>query len=441
MPKILQHIGSKEFVSLPEYAVEHIPAKIDTGADFSSIWASDIVETDGVLRFTLFGRGSRLYSGQTVVMHEYGVTEVRNSFGDSEIRYTVKLVMNLGGRKTKVNFRLADRSRNRYPVLVGKKTLNGKFLVDVSVNNRLGVGEAHVLVLNSVPSASVETFLQATSEQDPSLRTSFKIYDDLLLVLSETTGIKLYDAATKKALPRYDLIYFKTHQKRMEMASAVAEYAEAAHINYVDREVAQFRSYSKLSQYARLARHNLAIPKTVIMHHSHLETSYDFIVSNVKLPFIFKDAAADKGEANFLIHNEQEFKVAAELAKQTEAYFAAQEFIENDGDYRCLVLDKKLPLIIKRLRQDDSTHLNNTSTGGSAQLVDSAEMPPAVQAMAIKAAIVLGRQVAGVDLMRSKTTGAWYILEVNNSPQIASGAFVAEKAQVFAKFLHEQAGK
>ena len=441
MPKVLQHIGSKEFVALPGFAIEHIPAKVDTGADYSSIWASDIAEMDGTLQFKLFGQGSRLYTGQTVTAHEYGVTEVRNSFGDSEIRYTVKMVMNLGGRKTKVNFRLADRSRNRYPVLIGKKTLVGKFLVDVSVNNRLGAGEAHVLVLNSVPSHSVETFLGAMSGVDPSLKTSFRTYDDLLLVLSEKAGIKLYNAATKKLLPRFDLIYFKTHQKKMEVASAVAEYAEAMNINYIDREVAQFRSYSKLSQYARLARYNLAIPKTVIMHHSYLETSFDFIVSKIKLPFIFKDVAADKGEANFLIRNEQEYKAAAKIARKTDAYFAAQEFIENDGDYRCLVFDKKLSLVIKRLRQDDSTHLNNTSTGGSASLVESAEMPPAVQAMAIKSAIVLGRQVAGVDLMRSKNTGKWYILEVNNSPQIASGAFIEEKAKVFAKFLREQADK
>ena len=441
MLKKLKHIGSKELISLPTFSVEHVPAKVDTGADYSSIWASDVVESDGVLRFKLFGRGSRLYSGHVVTVTDYGVTEVRNSFGDSEIRYTAKIVMNMGGKRTKVDFRLADRSRNRYPVLVGKKTLKGKFLVDVSVNNRLGAGTARVLVLNSLPSQSVAAFLEQAAASDPSLKISFRVYDDLLLVLNEKTGIKVYNAATKKLLPRFDLIYFKTHQKRMEIASALAEYGEATNVNFIDREVAQFRSYSKLSQYARLARYNLPIPKTVIMHHSHLELSYDFIVTKIKLPFIFKDVAADRGEANFLIHNVQEFIAAAAIAKKTDAYFAAQEFIENDGDYRCLILDKKLSLIIKRQRQDDSTHLNNTSTGGMASLVEVAEMPPAVQAMAVRSAIVLGRQVAGVDLMRSKKTGKWYILEVNNSPQIANGAFVEEKTKRFTKFLREQAEK
>ena len=441
MPKVLQRIGSKEHVTLPEFSIEDVPAKVDTGADYTAIWASDIVEADGKLAYKLFGRGSRFYTGQTIVTSDYGVTQVRNSFGDSEIRYTVKMSMKLGGKKTRVSFRLADRSRNRYPILIGKKTLIGKFLVDVSVNNRLGMGKVRVLVLNSLPSRSVGSFVDALTLADPLLHTSFRTYDDLMLVLTERSGIKIYNAATKKLLPRYDLIYFKTHQRKMEIASAVAEYAEAMNVNYIDREVAQFRSYSKLSQYARLARYNLPIPRTVIMHHSHLADSYDFIVTKLKLPFIFKDVAADKGEANFLISNEQEFAAAVKIAESTDAYFAAQELIANDGDYRCLVLDKKLPLIIKRLRQDDSTHLNNTSTGGSATLVELADMAPSVQAMAIKSAIVLDRQVAGVDLMQSNQTGKWYILEVNNSPQIASGAFVDEKVRVFAKFLRERAEK
>lgn len=441
MSKVLQPIGSKEFVTLPEYSIKNVPAKVDTGADYSSIWACDIAEAGGQLTFKLFGRGSKHYTGQVITVGEYGVTEVRNSFGDSEVRYTVKMVMGLGGKKTKVNFRLSDRSRNRYPILVGKKTLHGKFLVDVSVNNRLGEGAARVLVLNSVPSRSVEAFIDSIGSLTPSVQPSFRTYDDIMLILSESAGVKLYHAVTKKVLPRYDLIYFKTHQKKMEMASAIAEYAEATHTNFIDREVAQFRSYSKLSQYARLARFNLAIPRTIILHHSHLVASYDFIVAKLKLPFILKDVAADKGEANFLIRTEQEFHAAAKLAKETEAYFAAQEFIANDGDYRCLVLDKKLALVIKRLRQDESTHLNNTSTGGSASLIDPPSLSPEVQATAIKSAIALGRQVAGVDLMQSTKTGKWYILEVNNSPQIASGAFVDEKTRVFAKFLREQAEK
>jgi glutathione synthase/RimK-type ligase-like ATP-grasp enzyme len=291
-----------------------------------------------------------------------------------------------------------------------------------------------------VPSEAVERFVDQLEEVNPTLEPSFVTYDELALLLDKD-GIKVLNARTKKPLPTYDLIYFRTHQKKMEMASAMAEYATATNTNFIDLEVAEFRSHTKLSQYARLARYNLSIPKTVILHHTQLEHSFDFIVKNIKLPFVFKDVAADRGEANFLIRNEEDYEKAVKIAQESDAYVAAQQFISNEGDYRCLVLDKKLELVIKRQRQDDTTHLNNTSLGGRAELIDPEEIPSVVHRMAIKSAIVMSRQVAGVDLMQSSETGKWYILEVNNSPQIVGGTFTNEKVAVFAKFLREQAEK
>ena len=53
MEKALPVIGSTEYVSVA--GITNIPAKIDTGADSSSIWASRINMTeDGVLEFVLF---------------------------------------------------------------------------------------------------------------------------------------------------------------------------------------------------------------------------------------------------------------------------------------------------------------------------------------------------------------------------------------------------
>jgi D-alanine-D-alanine ligase-like ATP-grasp enzyme len=50
----------------------------------------------------------------------------------------------------------------------------------------------------------------------------------------------------------------------------------------------------------------------------------------------------------------------------------------------------------------------------------------------------MGRQVAGVDLVQDKLSGTWYILEVNNAPQLRSGSFVDEKAAMIAKFFDKE---
>ena len=48
------------------------------------------------------------------------------------------------------------------------------------------------------------------------------------------------------------------------------------------------------------------------------------------------------------------------------------------------------------------------------------------------------REIAGIDVIQDRKTKKWYVLEVNNSPQIRSGAFVDEKLKaVAAYFDHE----
>ena len=54
-------IGSTEFVEI--FGVSAVPAKIDTGADSSAIWASNIdMKEDGTLIFSLFGKKSPFYT-------------------------------------------------------------------------------------------------------------------------------------------------------------------------------------------------------------------------------------------------------------------------------------------------------------------------------------------------------------------------------------------
>ena len=82
-----QIIGIIEPVSIGKRAV-NVLAKIDTGADRSSIWASNIrVGQDGVLRFSLFGEGSPCYNGKIFKRTDFSVARVRSSNGTSQIRY------------------------------------------------------------------------------------------------------------------------------------------------------------------------------------------------------------------------------------------------------------------------------------------------------------------------------------------------------------------
>lgn len=133
--KELRTIGNSVRITIA--GIKGIPAKVDTGATVSSIWASKIHLTkDDKLQFCLFAKGHDLYTGEVITIDEFKARSVRNSTGQETVRYMVTLPTVIRGKRIRVSYTLADRSRNDFPVLIGRRTLNGKFLVDVS---KLGV--------------------------------------------------------------------------------------------------------------------------------------------------------------------------------------------------------------------------------------------------------------------------------------------------------------
>ncbi|MGH7142073.1 MAG: RimK/LysX family protein [Candidatus Saccharimonadales bacterium] len=130
--RLINTLGSTILVDFPVLGLNKVPAKVDTGAASSSVWASSIDEEDGTLQYVLFDRLSPFYTGQKLSTRAFTYTPIRNSFGHTELRYKVRLQIIISGRTIRASFTLADRAKNSSPVLIGRRTLRGKFLVDVS---------------------------------------------------------------------------------------------------------------------------------------------------------------------------------------------------------------------------------------------------------------------------------------------------------------------
>jgi hypothetical protein len=129
----LTMIGRVEQVDFPEIGKYRLPARIDTGAQTSAIWATSVREDAGALEFVLFDESSEFYTGEKLRADTYDVRKVASSNGIVERRFAVKLLVELQGRKVRANFTLADRSQQTYPVLLGRNFLLGKFLVNVKL--------------------------------------------------------------------------------------------------------------------------------------------------------------------------------------------------------------------------------------------------------------------------------------------------------------------
>lgn len=131
-------IGSSEHVSFPTLQATDVAAKVDTGADVSSIWCSEIKKSKNQLECVFFGPKSPYYTGEKFIFKEgeYKVSRVHNSFGENQRRYKVKIPVIISGRRVLASFTLADRSKKTYPVLIGRKLLARKFLVDVTATSK-----------------------------------------------------------------------------------------------------------------------------------------------------------------------------------------------------------------------------------------------------------------------------------------------------------------
>lgn len=128
-------IGKTVKISIPLAGINDLLAKVDTGADSSSIWASNIIEKDGQLSFNLLDQTSDKYTGKVLTTKDFSVVKVKNSFGTSQNRYRVTLPIVIEGRRVKARFSLANRESKSYPALIGRRLLNKRFIVDVSRAN------------------------------------------------------------------------------------------------------------------------------------------------------------------------------------------------------------------------------------------------------------------------------------------------------------------
>lgn len=124
-------IGVSSFVDFVGYKnLKQIPVRIDTGARTSSLWVSSVKVEHGIAAFKLFGPGSPWYTGKIVRRPIIETREVTSSTGNAQERFVVQLSIRMHGKRLSAKFTLSDRSTQTYPILIGRNTLRGNFLVD-----------------------------------------------------------------------------------------------------------------------------------------------------------------------------------------------------------------------------------------------------------------------------------------------------------------------
>ena len=130
-------IGWIERVSLTSQALI-LDAKVDTGADFSSVHAEDIryFMRDGArwVEFVLHDRSGRKY-----VLHKplERMARIKKKTTGFQERPVVMLQLCIGGSERSVQVNLAQRGHFKYPLLLGRNFLSEHYLVDAGAKHLL----------------------------------------------------------------------------------------------------------------------------------------------------------------------------------------------------------------------------------------------------------------------------------------------------------------
>ncbi|MDX4038830.1 ATP-dependent zinc protease family protein [Aliarcobacter skirrowii] len=134
----LQIIGRVEPISILDLELFDLDTKIDTGAYSNSLHCDDIfVDDSNFVHFRLLDKIHPSYHNKRVKMPLFKIKSVKSSNGVVQTRASIKVKVEFAGKIYKTVVSLTSRADMKYPMLIGRKFLQNRFLVDVSKKNIL----------------------------------------------------------------------------------------------------------------------------------------------------------------------------------------------------------------------------------------------------------------------------------------------------------------
>ena len=244
----------------------------------------------------------------------------------------------------------------------------------------------------------------------------------------DAESVAIYHPKKEYDIREFDLVIVRFVGEYLVEAHAVAVYCETFGIQYTDTYFNRLLLDKLSAQFALWFDGIRNWPRTMYGPVEEMKRRLPEFGEKA----VLKDNKGSKGRLNFVVFSPEQLQLI--IDENPGIFFVLQEYIPNKGDLRVLVLDEVASLVIRRTG-DGSSHLNNTSQGGVAEIVPLNDIEPDILRMAERAAKLLKLQVAGVDVMYDERTNEPYLLEVNNAPQISSGSFIDEKADLYANMI------
>jgi ribosomal protein S6--L-glutamate ligase len=449
-------IGCEEWCAFPALAIPAIKARIDSGAKTSSLHAFDIktFRKDDAL-WVSFEVHPLQNNRRTSLRCERPVHDrrkVKSSSGAIETRYVILSTLRIGDEAWDIELTLANRDTMGYRMLLGREAMQGRMIVDPELSFILGEPkESDINLWYSQPikrKTGLKIGLLATN---PDLYSNQRIIEageeqghEMVFLNMKHCYMKV-DAQEPEVhyrggtiLNDLDAIITRIRPSMTFYGCALARQFESMGIYTTNTSEAITQSRDKLFSLQLMLKSGIGIPTTGFAS-SPMDTN-DLIEMVGGAPLIVKLLEGAQGKGVVLAETKKAAESVINAFKALQANLLVQEFVkEADGkDLRCFVIDGKVVASIQRQAAPGEFRAN-MHQGGTASVI---RITPEERKLAVKAAKVLGLNVAGVDIIRSSKGPL--LLEVNSSPglegiETATGKDIAGLMikSIEAKVKHE----
>ncbi|MDH5230307.1 MAG: 30S ribosomal protein S6--L-glutamate ligase [Gammaproteobacteria bacterium] len=238
-----------------------------------------------------------------------------------------------------------------------------------------------------------------------------------------------------ECLPNYDAVIPRIGASVTFYGTAILRQFEMMGAFPLCESVAISRSRDKLRSLQLLARKGVGLPNTGFAHDP--DDIQDLIQMCGGAPLVIKLLEGTQGIGVVLAETKKAAESVIEAFMGLQVNIMVQEYIKEakGADIRCLVVGDKVVAAMKRQAQPGEFR-SNLHRGGSASLV---KITPGERATAVKAAKIMGLNVAGVDLLRSERGPL--VMEVNSSPGLHGIEQATQKdvATMIIEFIEKNA--
>jgi len=256
-------------------------------------------------------------------------------------------------------------------------------------------------------------------------------FSDLFFEI-KTRKVKI--KAGEDDLANFDLVFIRRAGKFIRSIGGIVKYLDYKKVEFIDpayREVGI--SLDKASSAIRLAIKGTPVPDTVFCYKESVSKNKERIVAALGFPIIAKAVFSQKNRDIYILRNLQDFD---RLQKKSKKDFIFQKFIDIDIEYRLLIMGGEVRVLEQKYERNyENLKVGFKKLSGLSIFLDLKTASPEINNVALKAAKILGLDIAGVDLAVEKRTDKNYVIEVNKGPGIISDGRSSPEIKALSDFL------